>query len=150
MSLLWLLNLCSCKTVAEIDVDIFANIQECQTIENLITSNADVQIYESSIQDEYLNGLEYQEFYGCKYISNDFSFELFAYEFLSDDIAMTYFANVTGKVNDPNPTFSTNSGIKIYRQIAVDGNKAYTVYCEKRDKNSVVDFLNRCFSVDVT
>ncbi len=144
-----LLSLCSCRNF-EIDVHIFSDIEECKNITNLKPDNDVVEIYDSPKGDKYINKLEFQDFFGCKYISDDFSFELFAYEFYSSDIAMSYFQNATGKKNDPNPTFSTVSGIGFYRRIVVSDSMAYTVYCKNSDSEKVVDFLNSWFCVDIT
>ena len=145
---LLLFSLCSCRTF-EIDVNIFSNIEECKDIENLKSDNADVEIYDSTMEDKYLKNLKFQGSFGCKYTSDDLTFELFAYEFSSVDMAMSYFKNSTGKGNDPNPTFSDSSGAFLFERIVIKENKAYAVRCKKDEKEKLIDFLNSWFSVDV-
>ena len=148
ITLFFLFSLCSCKNF-ELDVHIFSNIQECQSIEKVQDKSAVVTRYDSPIRDEYLKDLQFEDFYGCKYDSNDLKFELFAYAFPSNDVAMSYFENVTGKTNDPNPTFSSSSGMVSYIRVVVNENMAYTVNCKKEYEEKVIEFLNGCFSVDI-
>ena len=143
-----LLNLCSCKT-HEVDVHIFSNIDECKSIKNLKSDDAKITIYDSPKKDNSLKKLEYEEWFGCKYNSENFSFELFAYEFASSEIAMEYFENDTGKDSDPNPTFTDSTGTFHYERIAVSENKAYTIYCKSKDKEKVIEFLNNLFSEEI-
>lgn len=144
--ILLLLNLCSCKTF-EIDVHIFSSIEECQ---GLKADNAEVKIYEDTNDDKNLKNLEFQEFFGCKYSSDDLSFELFAYVFSNPETAMRYFANKTGRTNNTNPTFLSSGGMSYYSRIVVSENKAYVVYCKNSDGEEVIKFINSCFSVDIT
>lgn len=148
LMLILLLNLYGCMN-AELNVNIFSNIEECEKISTLNQSQANIQIYDMPTKDTRLKELEYQEFFGCKYIHEDYSFELFAYEFLNSDIAMAYFKNETGKGADPNPTFSDRSGIFSYRRIVVNNNMAYIVTCKNIHKDKVIDYINTCFSVNV-
>lgn len=146
--LLLLLSLCSCKT-NEIDVHIFSDMEECQEIKGLESDNIDLEIYDSPVEDKYLKKLEFQEFFGCKYSSDDLTFELFAYVFSNIENAMEYFENGTGVSSDLNPNFISSAGISSYSRIVVSENKAYVVYCKKADKENVINFLNSCFSVDI-
>ena len=145
--LLLFLNLCSCKTI-EVDVHMFSSIEECQNIKSLKSNN--VEIYDFPTGDKYLKKLKFEEWFGCKYNSDDLTFELFAYVFSSNEHAMNYFQNVTGKVNDPNPTFLSSAGMSSYSRIVVSENKAYVVYCKKNAKENVIKFINSWFSVDIT
>lgn len=144
-----LLNLCSCKT-ENLDIHMFANLEECQRIKNMVIDNAEVIIYTSPVKDEFLKELEFREWFGCEYVSENLSFELLAYEFSNNDIAMTYFKNATGKKNDPNPTFCDSTGMRYFTRIVVVDNMAYTICCKKSNKENVVEFLNSWFTVDVT
>ena len=145
---LFILNLCACK-LSEIELRMFSNMEECNQINELKVNDAEVEIYDSALKDKDLNDLAFQEYFGCKYTCDDFSFTLFAYEFSDSDVAMAYFENVTGKETNPNPTFSDSSGIGSFRRIVVAENKAYTVYSKNDDKNEVIEFINNWFSLDV-
>lgn len=143
---LLLLNLCSCKT-SEIDVHIFSSIEECQGLKD---DDSEVKIYEDTNDDKNLKNLEFQEFFGCKYSSDDLSFELFAYVFSNPETAMRYFVNKTGRTNNTNPTFLSSGGMSYYSRIVVSENKAYVVYCKNSDSEEVIKFINSRFSVDIT
>ena len=138
----------SCKDI-EPDLHIFSNMEDCKNIENLKSEDAKVKIYDSPKVDKDLKKLVYQDFFGCEYKSDDFSFELFAYVFENDDIAMDYFENVTGKVNDPNPTFLNSAGMFTYERIVINYNKAYRLTCKNTNKEKVIEFINICFSTEV-
>ncbi len=125
----------------------FSTMQECQDIVSLMTDSVDVKVYcPEDKNDEYLSDLTFEQFFGCYYISDDLSFEIFAYTFPSEQYAVNYFAYVTGKNNVPNPSFSDNTGLKSFRRIVVCENKAYALYCQKADKEKAVDFINGIFS----
>jgi len=146
--ILLVFNLCSCRTF-ETDVHIFSNIEECQVIESLNDDSSYVKTYSSPDEDENLKNLQFEEFFGCKYTSDDLDFELFAYEFSNADIAMSYFKNLTGKENDPNPTFCDSSGMFWFKRIVVKENNAYTVLCKKEYKDKMIEVINGCFKEEI-
>lgn len=142
-----LLSCCSCSAPSDIHINIFSNISECQEIAT--APNATVEVYNSPSQDKNLKGIKYETFFGCNYLSDDFAFELFAYEFSNSTGAMDYFENITGKSNDPPTTFSESSGMTTSRRVVVDENRAYIVLCKNKHKDAVFEFINSCFSVNV-
>ena len=123
----------------------FSDIGECHAIENLNHNNADIKIYASTDQDRYIKDLQFQHYFGCRYTSDELSFELFAYEFSNDDTAMLYFKNLTGKDIDPNPTFCDSSGMYWFKRIVVKENKAYAIHCKKEHKDKTIELINSCF-----
>ena len=134
----------------ELDLHMFSDIEECQKISSLKSETADIQIYDSPEKDKELKELQYSEYFGCNYKSDEMSFEIFAYEFDSNDVAMDYFKNLTGKGTDTNPTFLDSSGMNSFCRIIVDGDKAYSVYCTNSERDKVIDYINNCFSEDIT
>lgn len=140
--------LCACG-IEPLDVHIFADINECQRIQTLMTMDAELKVFTSPQEDKHLKDLEYQEFFGCEYSSEELAFELFAYEFANGDTAITYFKNATGKENNPNPTFSNSSAMGVYDSVVVNGNKAYSVRCKATQKEKVTEFLNGIFTAEV-
>ena len=126
MMLLLTLSLCACGPRG-IDVNMFADMDECLSIESIKADEAKVEIFDPAEKDKNLKKLEVEESFGCKYSSDDFTFKLYAYIFPDSDSAMKYFENETGKDRDPNPTFSDVSGMSQYRRITVSENKAYIV-----------------------
>lgn len=145
---LLLFNSYSCKITSN-DVYIFSDINECQSIKDSVRENVNIKIYDSPVNDKYLKQIPYREWFGCKVTSDDMTFELFAYEFLNADFAMRYFESVTQKKNNPNPTFSSGSGMNLYHRIVVDENNAYAVYCSKKDQSRVIEFLNSRFTKSI-
>ena len=146
--MLVLLNLYGC-TSEELEIKIYSDIEECKNIVTFDADQAEIHIYDTPVKDKNLKDLEYRKFFGCEYIAEDCNFEIFAYEFDSSDVAMAYFKNETGKGNDPNPTFTDSSGIFSYRRIVVNNNMAYIVTCRNIHKDKVIDYINKCFSVNV-
>lgn len=141
-----ILSLCSCHRFETLNVRIFTDIKECRSINS---DNAEVTIFENPEKDKYLQKLEYQDYFGCEYVSDDFSFELFAYEFSSNDVAMNYYSNATGKQTDPNPTFSDSTGMSLFKRIVLKDNKVFFLMCRKSDKEKVLEFINSHFSEDI-
>lgn len=139
---------CSCGKALKIDVHMFSDIEECNNIVSSKENEAQIN-YLSAEEDKNSKDLKYEEFFGCKYICEELSFEIFAYSFSNSELAMDYFKNVTGKKNDPNPTFSDNSGGKFFNRVVVSDNKVYNVRCGKKCKESVIDFLNGVFSIEL-
>ena len=142
------LGLYSCGSF-EVDVHIFSDIEECQTIQSFKSADAEVEVYTSSEKDKYLKDLQYQEFFACEYRSDELTFELFAYEFKSADEAMSYFQNATGKGDNPNPAFSNNSGMGRYESVVVSENKAYSARCKTVQEDKMTEFLSSCFTIEI-
>lgn len=146
---IFLLSGCENSNKSSYDLHIFSKIEECQNIQNSKFHNIDIKIYDSPEEDENLKELKYREFFACKYTLDDLTFELFAYVFEENNIAINYFKNVTGKENNLNPTFSDNSGMFSYRRIVISDNKAYLVSCRKKDKENVLKLINSSFTEQV-
>ncbi len=148
MMLLLTLSLCACEPL-EIDVHIFADMEECLNIEIMEADEAEVDIFDPTKKDWNLRGLEVEESFGCEYISDDLKFTLYAYVFPDSDLAMEYYKNETGKNNDPNPTFSSSAGMNSYIRIVVSENRAYIARCSKSHSEKLIEFLNSRFSEEV-
>ena len=141
--------LCSC-VMHEPDVYIFCNIEECNNIESHKSENAVLDVYHSPDEDKYSYGLSYNAFYGCNYVSDDYSFEIFAYTFSSMDEANKYFKNATGKDNPLVSNFlSTVGSFDDYRRVVVSANNAYLVRTKASDAEAVCNFLNSAFTQEI-
>lgn len=140
-----MLCLTSCKS-DETVVHIFSNIEECESILELKSEDANVKVYDSPVKDKYLKKLEFEYFFGCRYSSQSFSFEIFVYEFPDSATAMKYFKNINGKGKDPNPTFSDSTGMTKFDRTVIKDNKAFRLNSSKKDKKKVIEFINSCFT----
>ncbi|MBQ6825744.1 MAG: hypothetical protein IJP34_03680 [Clostridia bacterium] len=132
-----------------IKVYIFADISECQNIITYKAEDAKIEIYESPSEDKYLKGLQYKEFFACKYVAEDFEFRIFAYQFIDSDICKEYFKNFTGNNSDDNINFSGVKGITYYYRMVMYDDKAYTIYTSPKDSDKVENFIADMFSVEV-
>ena len=140
---LLLFSLCSCRNF-EIDVRMFSNIEECNNIVSFKENEVQIN-YLSAEEDQNLKSLDFDNFFGCEYMSKQINFKIFAYVFESDNIAMQYFYNETGIKTELNPTFNSSSGMFWFERIVVKDNKAYLIRCKKEYKEEVIEFINSCF-----
>ncbi len=142
----------SCRLAKEREIHSFATIQECQDIINRKKEDAEVLVYDLPAQDINLNGLEYKEGFGCKYTSEEFNFEIFAYEFFDDAGASSYYDNIRDvkSINkNPKYTFHDSGGLFRFKRVVLDDNKAYVITCKLKDEQKVVNFINSIFTIDM-
>ena len=127
----------------------FDSIQECKQIGE--GKNAEITQYESPTADKHWRSFDYLEFYGIKYHSEEFSFELFAYEFSSTEVAGQYYKAITGR--DPAPEFKmeySQSGGDFKSELVVrNESKAYSILASTRDMEAVKQYLTEIFTIDV-
>ena len=131
---------------------IFTDISECKSMENTHSEPIKIETYDSpDRQQSYIEGLSYSSFYGAKYQTSEFQFEIYAFEFVSPEDSKEYFEKITGKtVNSHNKCFSASGGMTRFRIVAIDGKNAYTVYAPIQDSEKVTVFINSQFSVPIT
>ena len=128
------------------DFSIFSDISEMETL----ASDERFDRYDNPSEDRKLDGLLYDVAVCGEYSSDELSFEIFAYEFESPDIAKQYFENVTGKViDDRDRMFNFVSGHTVFELIVVCNEKAYSVYTTTSQKEQLKAFLGEIFSVKV-
>lgn len=141
--------LCAC---AHFDNDyyIFSNISECNNFEINKDEDAKITYYTTPEKDSNLKDLEYDSFFGAKYLSLDIEFEIFAYEFKDSNSAKKYFNNVTGKNSEELDTnFSASMGMTSYRLVIIDFKKAYIVQGPSSNAEAIQDFLKENFTVKI-
>ena len=143
LSILIILSSCGAK---KLEVNMFADLSECYAIELLETSDVQITLYDSPIEDEYIGNLEYANYYACHYLSSEVQFDLFAYEFYDQETAKQYFKNVTGKEDDRTVTYSDLEGFSSYRRIVISDNSVYSVYTAASDAEAVIEIINQIFS----
>ncbi len=129
----------------EPQIYVFADTDECVGFESLVGENGEVVRYDPS-NDEHLGELGYSDFYAASLTASEWSFEIFAYQFKSEEHAKIYFERVTGKGSDASSNFSYVLGLNGYRLAVVDGCNAYIVKSPASSREDVDALLSRIFS----
>ena len=143
-----LLLFCSCDG-SNMNVCIFNDIQECNNIDTNKDKGVSVQIMETPDLDIYLGDIAYEDFYGCNYVSSEFNFRLFAYEFIHIAAANEYFHSVTGKTNTLDKHFSDVAGITEFRRIVLNQNRVFVIYTTPSQADNVIEFINSVFTENI-
>ena len=130
-------------------VYIFESISESHKISELDCLGKVVTIYDSPDKDEGIEDLDYTAFYGAKFRSYELNFEIFAYEFSSDDDAQRYFENASGKSGGINPRYSSSGGFFSRNIIAIYDNKAYLIRTSLIDELKLSHELSEIFSIKI-
>lgn len=129
------------------EVRVFADLAECENIEAKKTDGAMVTVYDTSDKDKYRKGLDYNRFYGCHYDSDEMKFELFAYEFSTDQAAQEYFKNATGKTDEQTTNFSSSKGMTRFCRVVIHEKNAYVIECQNEYLDETTGYLSECFSL---
>ncbi|MBQ4585481.1 MAG: hypothetical protein IJA82_04675 [Clostridia bacterium] len=148
LCILCFFSLISCN-FARFNYYIFDDISECENITKTEYTNAKLSRYDTPINDNNLGNLEYLEFFGGCFSSDEIEFEIFAYEFQCINDAQKYFKNVTDMDSDSNSAVSIYSHNFKTRIIVTHFECAYLVKTPSSDANAVLDLLNDTFSVHV-
>ena len=130
-------------------LDMFATLTECQNIETQAEDGATIVSVDALTDDDSIGDLQPLQSYGINYKSKTMAFDLFAYEFATQEDAFAYFENATGKDQQPAVSFSTSTGLEQYRCIVIDHTKVYQVVCAKEERDAVTAYINDCFSIDL-
>lgn len=147
--LIFILPLILCACDAEIpDVYIFADINECSTISELANHSGSIELYHSPNSDKNLKDSAYTNFYACKY-SGEYSFELFAYEFVDDETAKAYYERANSRPCTQSASFTSVTGMFHYELCVVNGNKAYFIKSNRESADEVTDLLSNTFSIKI-
>ncbi len=129
---------------------IFSDISECNALEAPSVADVYFTKYQNTTQDNNLNGLQYTEFFAGKYFCEQYTFEIFAYEFADPLAAKTYFENATGKnANELDANFSMASGATTSHIVVFNGNMAYAVYCPSNSLFDVATVLEDHFQIKI-
>lgn len=146
ISVLCLLSMCSCLDT-NLGVYIFEDIKECQNIIANKSDDAEIELYDTPNSDKYLNNLQYNDFFACKYLCDDFEFEIFAYEFVDSDTNKQYFENAADRTSERYSDFLSWGGISNYSSVVIDGNNAYIIHSSTSNKKKVTEFIATVFSL---
>ena len=137
------------KTTGLTSFTIFADISECEEVFQKDIENANFEKYNTPHSDEYIKKLEYESFFAGKYSSDEFEFEIFAYEFKNSDLAKAYYKNYSGDHAPKNSLFGSRTSVFSYELIVVDYERAYTIYASTNDSKKVELFIHDAFSVEI-
>ncbi|MBQ7761769.1 MAG: hypothetical protein IJ400_06915 [Clostridia bacterium] len=148
LCILCFFSLISCNLV-RFDYYIFDDISECEKLTKTEYTNAQLTRYDTPINDNNLENLEYLEFFGGYFTSDEAEFEIFAYEFQSTNVAQKYFKNVTDMDSDSNSAVSVYSYNFKTRIIVADFERVYLVKTSSSNTDAVLDLLENTFSVRV-
>lgn len=153
-------NLCNCLLFCillisffscgfrKMDYYIFKDIEECEKIFSMNYDNAKFNHYETAENDEHLGALKYDTFFAGEFRSDELNFEIFAYQFDSDESAKSYFENVTGKSSSGlMSNFSHSGGITESQIVVIDSDRAYSIIMPTSEVESVQKMLEDVFSV---
>lgn len=140
-------SLISCN-FARFNYYIFDDISECENITKTEYTNAKLSRYDTPVNDNNLGNLEYLEFFGGYFFSDEIEFEIFAYEFKNTETTKQYFKNVTGKSTKLDSTYLHSSGFGT-RLIVTRFESAYVVTMSNLDEKEVLKALEKVFSIQV-
>ena len=89
---------------------------------------------------------ELSECYACNYSSSELQFDLFAYEFPTQETAKKYFKNATGIESTKTTNFLGSSGSSRYQLTVIKDNLAYTFHTRASDEEKATSVINQLFS----
>ena len=131
------------------DFYIFESIEECEKIETLNFTEQKITKYENPEKDKKLKSLQYEAFYGAKYESKEVDFEIFAYEFATEEDAESYYKNATGKDPTSKSSFSSSWGVSNAYFEVIYYNKVYRVETATNYLYETKVALGTIFSIQV-
>lgn len=131
------------------DAYVFKEIGECEALETSDRKDAKFEKYETPSEDKKLKKLEYETFFGGKYSCDEFSFEIFAYEFKDSDTAKKYYENVTGGISGFDANFSKIARMSSFIMVVLNNEFSYTIYTSPHNAGAVQDFISEIFSLEI-
>ena len=133
----------------DVDYYIFKNIEECEKIETLNFTEQKITKYENPDKDKKLKSLQYEAFYGAKYESKEVDFEIFAYEFATEEDAEAYYKNAAGKEPTDKSTFAWSRHAYSADFEVIYYNRVYRVRTTNKHMEAAKDALGTIFSIQV-
>lgn len=126
---------------------IFSDISDCEKLEEY--DGVEVKKHDTPKKDKYLKDLKYERFYAGKISSEDFEFDIFAYEFSDEESAKKYYDNVTGVDIERNPAYLSSWGSFSGKLVVIHGKNAYILHTSTNNRNQVLDFIHEIFTVKI-
>jgi hypothetical protein len=124
---------------------IFEDISECEKF----AESGKITPREVEGEDE-IKGLEYTAYYGARYDSEEFSFDIVALEFVDDANAKEFYRRVDGVRISGTAAANSIHDFPYYYLRAVDGNRAYAIVCTSSKSKVMNEFLSQMFSKKLT
>lgn len=128
------------------EIYIFTELSECYALEDKQSEEIQITVYDSPEKDKDLRNLVYTECYACNYSSSELQFDLFAYEFPTQETAKKYFKNATGKDTTEIFNYSGSKGLSSFRLIVIKDNLAYSIHTRASDEEKATSVINQLFS----
>lgn len=128
------------------EIYIFTELSECYALEDKQSEEIQITVYDSPEKDKDLRNLAYIDFYACNYSSSELQFDLFAYEFPTQETAKKYFKNATGIESTKTTNFLGSSGLSRYQLTVIKDNLAYTFHTRASDEEKATSVINQLFS----
>ncbi|MBO5879276.1 MAG: hypothetical protein J6Q68_01825 [Clostridia bacterium] len=133
----------------DVDYYIFENIEECEKIETLNFTEQKITKYENPEKDKNLKSLQYEAFYGAKYESQELTFEIFAYEFATEEDAAAYFKNSSARKATDKSTFAGSRHAFSADFQVIYYNRVYSVRTTNKHMQAAKDALGTIFSIKI-
>ena len=134
------------KLASSNEVYMFENIDELENMEASFKKYGQVQKFSDSY-DECLQGLKYKKQYVAKYECDDFEFDIYAYEFETEEQAREYYINFAEDdldINLWNLYFNSKGTVT---SMTINGVNIYRIVYQKNDEKAINTFLSECLSI---
>lgn len=131
------------------DYYIFSDISECENIIQKKSEDATIEKYDMPDKDKNLKDLQYSAFFAAKYSSSELTFEIFAYEFQSEEEAQQYFERTARVNSDRTTNFLEWGNLRSNHIVVVDQKNAYLVNATRKDAEKLKTFLGEVFSKQI-
>ncbi|MBQ4115882.1 MAG: hypothetical protein IJD37_00750, partial [Clostridia bacterium] len=124
---------------------VFKDLNECKSLMSYEKIPSEIIEYHTPEIDANYHSMEYNDFWGMRYKSNDIGYEIFAYDFASKDDALRYYIKSTGEAQlaDKNSHGVKHIGQGEYQVIVIEGTKVYRLI----SSNMLVDKIDKMLAV---
>ena len=130
--------------IYDFNVYMYSDIEECFSIQTDNPNGVNVLISEADFYD-----YPYEQTYAYDYISENLQFTFYAYQFADWETANSYYEDVIGRSNDLKTAFLDSSGAQNFRRVVICDNNVYVVYSGTEDREDVIAFLSKIFTVKI-
>ena len=136
------------KLASSNEVYMFESIDELENMEASFEKYGQVQKFSDSY-DECLQGLKYEKQYVAKYECNDYEFDIYAYEFETDEQAREYYINYDGdnlSRNIWNLYFNSRGTVT---SMTINGANIYRIVYQEDDEKEINSLLSENLSIQM-
>lgn len=136
------------KLASSNEVYMFESIDELENMEALFEKYGQVQKFSDSY-DECLQGLKYEKQYVAKYQCNDYEFDIYAYEFETDEQAREYYINYDGDNLDNNLWNLYFNSRGTVTSMTINGVNIYRIVYKEDDEKEINSLLSENLSIQM-